>query len=140
MKTKRYFFTVLLDVVVVMFVLAVPRLLRLLMDGVPNCWSLNMGIICPACGGTRCLLNFLEGNLLASFKYNPMVFVIVVYLFCVLIFLNLSVFIRCSFVKKIFSILTSHYFIILLAVCFAVFGVLRNFIFADFNLALLTSV
>ncbi len=140
MKNKKILFTIFLDVVLIIGIFTAPLLLRLLMDGVPNCWSLNMGIICPACGGTRCLINLLEGDFITSFIYNPMVFVIVLYLICVLLFWNLLVFTKCSFTSKVFKKLTHHYCVILLAVAFVMLGVLRNFIFTDTYIALLTSV
>jgi len=32
------------------------------------------GLPCPTCGGTRCVINLLNGHFAAAFAWNPMVF------------------------------------------------------------------
>lgn len=47
----------------------------------PECYFYkNYGILCPSCGGTRCVTNFFRGNLTESFKYNKIYFVMILYL------------------------------------------------------------
>lgn len=140
MKKRNIFLTLTLDLTVVAFIFAAPFILRGMIDGVPNCWSLQMGIICPACGGTRCLLNLIQGNFLAAFKLSPMVILVVLYLCLVLLCLNFAAFTRQKYFYKILRKLTNHYSIIILAITFVVVGILRNFIFREYFLSILISV
>ena len=49
----------------------------------PNCFFRdNFGVICPFCGGTRCVSNFLTFDFLNSFKFHPTTFI---YIFVLMI-------------------------------------------------------
>ena len=39
-----------------------------------------IGIPCPSCGGTRCIINLVNLNVVDSFKYHPVVFGIIFYI------------------------------------------------------------
>ena len=41
------------------------------------------GIPCPGCGMTRALCHLLQGNFRVAFSYNPLVFVLPLYLFLI---------------------------------------------------------
>lgn len=140
MKKQKFYFTIILDFVAVALVLIVPFILRAMLHGAPNCWSLQMGIICPACGGTRCLLNLLEGNLVTAITLNPMVLFVVLYLCVVLLCLNFFAFTKLKLFQKALRLLTNYKLIIALTVCFVVVGTLRNFLFRDYFLSILLSV
>ncbi len=43
----------------------------------------TFGILCPSCGGTRCIINFALGNFRESFYYHPVFFVTIIYLLIV---------------------------------------------------------
>lgn len=47
--------------------------LRSLLPDIPCPFSTVMGIYCPGCGGTRAVRALLEGRLLASLWYHPLV-------------------------------------------------------------------
>ena len=40
----------------------------------------KFGILCPSCGGTRCVINFFIGNFKQSFLYHPIFFITIIYL------------------------------------------------------------
>lgn len=40
-------------------------------------------ILCPSCGGTRCVINFVLGNFAKSFFYHPVFFITILYLLLV---------------------------------------------------------
>lgn len=84
-----------------------------------------LGILCPSCRGTRCIINFLNGNFYKSFLYHPIFFITIIYL----IIFNI-VYIINSFRKK--DILKFLYpnlkIIILFIVIILVYTVLRNVI------------
>ena len=41
----------------------------------------HLGILCPSCQGTRCVINFVQGNFVQSFLYHPIFFITIIYLF-----------------------------------------------------------
>lgn len=48
---------------------------------IPNCpIKENLHILCPSCGGTRCVVNFILGNFYESFWYHPVFFITIIYL------------------------------------------------------------
>lgn len=85
----------------------------------------KIGILCPSCGGTRCITNFILGNFKQSFLYHPIFFVTIIYLFVI----NL-VYIINSFRKK--EVLTFLYprlkFWIIFLIIIGIFTILRNII------------
>lgn len=95
-----------------------------LINLIPRCIvNKKIGILCPACGGTRCVINFIKGNFIESFNYHPIFFVTIIYLIIVNI-----IFIINSFRKK--EILTFLYpkakFWIVFLIVLLIFTVLRN--------------
>lgn len=41
------------------------------------------GVLCPSCGGTRCVTNFVLGNFAESFFYHSILFITILYLLLV---------------------------------------------------------
>lgn len=51
---------------------------------IPKCWVYqNTGFLCPACGGTRCVMFLLKGNLIEAFFSHILFFIGIVYLLVV---------------------------------------------------------
>ena len=47
----------------------------------PTCfWREHFNIICPFCGGTRCVINTLTLNFADGFKYHPVLFIYMFFL------------------------------------------------------------
>lgn len=91
---------------------------------IPTCIiKQNFGILCPSCGGTRCVTNLILGNFKESFLYHPVFFVTIIYL----VFANI-IYIVNSIRKK--EILTFLYpktkFWIFFVIVIGVFTILRN--------------
>lgn len=83
---------------------------------IPPCMVRDaIGIICPTCGVTRCVSNFLSLNFEASFMYHPVAFILTLYL----IFIDIIYIINTVFDKKFFKILYPS--INLLVIFFVVF-------------------
>jgi len=40
----------------------------------------RFGILCPSCGGTRCVVNLVLGNYAQSFLFHPIFFITIIYL------------------------------------------------------------
>lgn len=67
----------ILSLVLIIFIIIKANLIYLL----PSCLiNKTFGILCPSCGGTRCIINLLQGNFLESFNYHPIFFVTAIYL------------------------------------------------------------
>lgn len=83
----------------------------------------KLGILCPSCQGTRCVISFMQGNFYDSFNFHPIFFLLIIYLFIVNI-----IFIINSFRKK--EILTFFYpklkFWIFFIIIIAIFTICRN--------------
>lgn len=90
----------------------------------PSCFfKENFDIYCPSCGGTRCIINLINGNILDAFLYNPFIFIIIIYLFC----LNIIYIINTVFDKNILKCLhPKPYFIILFVLIWIVFTIYKN--------------
>ncbi|MBO5413745.1 MAG: DUF2752 domain-containing protein [Clostridia bacterium] len=91
---------------------------------VPRCIiNKNFGILCPSCGGTRCVINFVGGNFVDSFNYHPIFFITIFYLIIVNV-----IFIINSFRKKEVSTFLypkSKFWIGFIIILF-IFTILRN--------------
>lgn len=60
---------------------------------IPRCVvNENFNILCPSCGGTRCVVNFIKGNFTESFMYHPIFFVMIIYFIILNIFFIINAF------------------------------------------------
>lgn len=52
-----------------------------LINLIPECFiRKNFGILCPSCGGTRMVFSIMNFKFIEAFKYNPVLFLILLYL------------------------------------------------------------
>ena len=72
----------LLELGVIFLVLIIFIIIQLnILKYMPECLiKQTFGILCPSCGGTRCVINFMLGNFSASFTYHPIFFITIIYL------------------------------------------------------------
>lgn len=48
---------------------------------IPKCWVYqNTNLLCPSCGGTRCIKNLFQGNFIQAFHANQVIFLGILYL------------------------------------------------------------
>lgn len=81
------------------------------------------GLLCPTCGGTRCVCSILDGRFYDAMRYNILVFVIIVYFLIV----NLIYIINTIFNKKILIILYPKWWhSILIGIIIILFTIFRN--------------
>ena len=92
----------------------------------PSCyWLKNYGFICPGCGSTRCIVNFIQGNFITSFLYNPFLFVLITYL----LLLNLLYIINTILDKKFFKFFyPKWWYIIIYFSIWAIYTIIINII------------
>lgn len=72
----------LLELGITFLVLTIFILVKLdIIKYIPICFvNGKFGILCPSCGGTRCVVNLILGNIKESFLYHPVFFVLIIYL------------------------------------------------------------
>lgn len=85
----------------------------------------NFGILCPSCGGTRCIINFAIGNYKESFLYHPIFFMTIVYL----IVINILHIINCFRKEKIATFLyPKEKFWMVFVIILIIYTIIRNII------------
>ena len=51
-----------------------------LLNIIPQCMIKQiLGILCPGCGGTTCVINILKGNFIEAAKANIIIFIAIIY-------------------------------------------------------------
>lgn len=111
----------ILFLVLIIFIIVKNNLINIM----PKCLiNTYLGILCPSCGGTRCVINLVQGNFKQSFLYHPVFFVTIIYLMLVNILYIVN-----SFRKK--EILTVLYpktkFWLAFCIIIIIFTICRNF-------------
>ena len=91
---------------------------------IPSCWIYQAtGILCPACGGTRCISNLLKGNWIEAFFSNMIFFVTFIYLGI----LNIIYIINLNKEKKVAVWLYPKYwYVIIFAIFLIIYTIIRN--------------
>ena len=91
---------------------------------IPECWIYkNTGILCPSCGGTRCVVYLLKGNFIKAFYSNMVFFIGIVYLFIT----NIVYIINLNKNKKILTwIYPKYWYSIIFAIILVMYTILRN--------------
>lgn len=110
----------ILFLVLIIFIIVKTNLIYIM----PNCLiNTYLGILCPSCGGTRCVINLIQGNFMQSFLYHPIFFITIIYLMLVNILYIINV-----FKKK--EVLTFLYpktkFWIIFIIILLIFTIIRN--------------
>ncbi len=127
LNKHKKIFIVILDVFLILSPLIL-KSLAFLMFKIPfKCPFWEAGYMCPSCGGTRSVYAFFGGDFIESFSYNPFIFMMIIYIITFIIFFNIGIFLNKSFAKTLYSVMINPKIIIVLAILFAVFGILRNF-------------
>lgn len=79
-KKMLYLELGILFLVLIIFIIIKSDMIKFL----PACIiNKTFGILCPSCGGTRCIINFINGNFKESFIYHPVFFITIIYLLLV---------------------------------------------------------
>jgi hypothetical protein len=125
MKIKKSY-VFLLDGALLVLGLAAGWLTGWMLSAIPDCPVMQFGFLCPACGGTRCVRYFFSGQFAQAFTMNPFVFVLIWYLCAALVLLNIGVLLKLPKAEKIAIRMTDWRAVIVAAVLFAVFGIVRN--------------
>ena len=91
---------------------------------IPECWiHKNTGLLCPSCGGTRCVVYIMNGDFASAFFSNMVFFIGIVYLFIT----NIVYIINLNRNKKILTwIYPKYWYSIVFAIILVMYTILRN--------------
>ena len=89
-----------------------------------ECWiHKNTGILCPSCGGTRCVVYLLKGDFIKAFYSNMVFFIGIVYLFIT----NIVYIINLNKNRKILTwIYPKYWYSVIFAIILVMYTILRN--------------
>lgn len=127
-KNKSFYILLSVDAVLLTLLFFARDLVLLAMAILPTCPFVMLGYQCPACGGTRCVFNILSLNFATAFRFNPLVFVLFFYALICFICVNLYYLFGIKWAKNVYKAMLNPKIIIVFAVVFALFGIIRNFI------------
>lgn len=125
MKRKQTVLLVL-DVVFLLLVMLAPKLSGWMLGSWEDCWVAEMGFLCPACGGTRCVQFLSQGRIREALQSNWYLCLLLLYGGVLLCMANLAVLFRVEFAEKAMRKMGNHWVLIGLFAGFALFGILRN--------------
>ena len=94
------------------------------LEMIPHCWVYHTTkILCPACGGTRCVIQILKGNWREAFFSHIVFFIVILYLFI----LNIVYLINLNKKKKIGTwIYPKYWYTIICAGLLIIYTIARN--------------
>lgn len=71
----------------------------------------------------------MSADFISAFRYNPFVFVVLVYVVICFIIFNIAYLLNFDVAKKAFSRMVNIKVLIFTVICYAVFGIVRNLIY-----------
>ena len=94
---------------------------------IPKCWiHSTTGLLCPSCGGTRCIINIFNGNLIQAFKSHAIFFMGIVYLLIV----NIIYLINLNKSKKILTwIYPKYWYAIIFSITLVIYTIIINLLY-----------
>ena len=117
---------IILDSLLILTALSARWITGAMLKWLPSCPFAEMGVACPACGGTRCVRMLAGGNISGAFGMNPYFFLSFVFLGILLVLLHSAAFLGRG--ERLLKRLASPAAVIVWAVGFVIFGFLRNLI------------
>ncbi len=116
--------TILIGIEIVIIILLYVFINSEYIEFVPNCWiHKRIGFLCPACGGTRCIINIFKGNFIKAFFSHMVFFICIIYG----IIINIVYIININREKKIFTwIYPKYWYSIIFAIILIIYTIVRN--------------
>lgn len=107
-------------------IIALINVLIVMSDNFKCPWNQSLNIYCAGCGGTRMFYSMLKLDFYQAFRYNPLLFILLI-----LALLYLCYIIICKFTKiKYYKLNTKH--LIIIAVITIIFMIIRNIEFFSY--------
>ncbi len=117
-----------MDATLLYVVLHLKLFTTLMSKYLPDCIFLKHGILCPSCGGTRCIYSLVKGDITGALKYNFMIFLAVIYIILIIAVLNLQYLFGFKKISVLSKSLTNPKVLIFFALSYGLYGIYRNFI------------
>ena len=95
---------------------------------ISECPAKAVGILCPACGGTRLSFYLLSGNFSAAFFVNPFLFITAIYAMILFFLWNLSWIFNLRFAQRALRLLLDYRIFIGWGIGMLIFFLIRNLI------------
>ena len=119
-----------IDMLLLVIYLCLGKITGLMIDsGVSSCNYMKLGILCPSCGGTRCVKNLAKGRIFDAFMYNQYIFLMITYFVVIVILFNLDYVFNLEFAAKLRKKITDYKVIIMMSIGWAIFGIIRCILF-----------
>lgn len=118
MKKKQIllFFTIETVIIILSYVLIQQDI------NLPECYIYNkFNILCPSCGGTRCIKSLFKGDIIEAFKYNKVYFITIAYIIILNIVIIINLVTRKQKMKAIYPRLEYLYFFITILIIYFIF-------------------
>ena len=95
-----------------------------LVNYIPQCWIYQTtGILCPGCGGTRCIVNLFQGNIKEALFSHMIFFITIIYL----LICNIVYIINLNKKKKIATwIYPKYWYSIIFVIILLIYTIIRN--------------
>lgn len=90
---------------------------------IPCPFYMLTGLYCPGCGVTRCILSILKLDFYAAFRYNPLVFILLPFIFIYVVY---KIYIWLFNKKDKLTYKLEGYPIYILLIILIIYGILRN--------------
>lgn len=127
MKSRRALWQLLLlDGVLLALVGLARPLSRWMLAALSDCYVAQMGLVCPACGGTRAVAALCRGDLIAAVRLNALVVLLIVYAALVIVVFHIEVLLQQRWARVIRTRMLDYRVIIGWAVAAVLFTLVRN--------------
>ena len=118
----------IIDAVLLGVGLLAPFLARLLLALPTDCYVQKIGYLCPACGGTRSVLLLFRGEMIDAFRMNAFFVLSALFALSAMLLIHISVLSPKHYFAKLCRGILHPGIAVIWAVCFVLFGILRNII------------
>ncbi len=116
------------DCIFILLCSVIPIIAKWMLSLNKICFSLKIGIICPACGGTRCINSMFKGDFISALNYNPAVFFGFFYFSIILLLFNMELFIKNRILTSIRNLMLNPIVLTVEVFFYILFGFARNFL------------
>ena len=95
-----------------------------LIQWMPSCWIYQTtGILCPACGGTRCVVELVRGNWCQAFFYHKIFFILIIYV----LIINIAYIINLNREKKVAMwVYPKYWYMFIFVILLIAYTIIRN--------------
>ncbi len=117
---------ILADIAVVIAAGFSPAVASALLPRLGACYFARYGLLCPSCGGTRCVYNLFTGRIVEAFACNAAVFCVILYGLLLLVMVNIRLFSNGRWGHRVMRAMVHPAALASLLGVYILYGILRN--------------